>query len=109
MAYSIFINRLDYEQVNRRSMSKKALHVPYWQPYRGGPRIFMRNDGCPDENDLQRYETLINSTTQIYWPDNSLSDLVWEVCGPYFAGDKTLDDTIRLLNNRVGLYVNEQK
>lgn len=27
----------------------------------------------------------------------------------YFAGDRTLDDTIALLQNRVGLYLNEQK
>ena len=63
----------------------------------------------PDEDDLLLFEKLINSTTQIYWPDNALSDIVWEALGPYFAGDRTLDDTLRLLDNRVSLYLNEQK
>ena len=63
----------------------------------------------PDEDDLALFEKLINSTTQIYWPDNALSDIVWEALGPYFAGDKPLDDTLRLLDNRVSLYLNEQK
>ena len=63
----------------------------------------------PDEDDLLLFEKLINSTTQIYWPDNALSDIVWEALGPYFAGDKPLDDTLRLLDNRVSLYLNEQK
>ena len=63
----------------------------------------------PDQNDLQRFETLINSTTQIYWPDDKLSDIIWEAAGPYFAEDKTIDETITLIQNRVGLYVNEQK
>jgi hypothetical protein len=36
-------------------------------------------------------------------------DLVTEAAGPYFAGDRTLDDTLRLLANRVSLYLNEQK
>ena len=35
--------------------------------------------------------------------------IVWETLGPYFAGDRTLDDTIGLLNNRVGLYLHEQQ
>ena len=63
----------------------------------------------PDEDDLALFEKLINSTTQIYWPDDALSDIVWEALGPYFAGDKPLDDTLRLLDNRVSLYLNEQK
>ncbi len=63
----------------------------------------------PDEDDLLLFEKLINSTTQIYWPDNALSDIVWEALGPYFAGDKQLDDTLQLLDNRVSLYLNEQK
>ena len=63
----------------------------------------------PDEDDLLLFEKLINSTTQIYWPDNALSDIVWEALGPYFAGDKPLDDTLQLLDNRESLYLNEQK
>lgn len=35
--------------------------------------------------------------------------IVWETLGPYFAGDRTLDDTITLLQNRVGLYLHEQQ
>ena len=58
----------------------------------------------PDKSDLERFEALLNNTTHIYWPDNELSNIVWETLGPYFAGDRTLDDTIR-----VGLYLNEQK
>ena len=63
----------------------------------------------PDEEDLLLFEKLINSTTQIYWPDDALSDIVWETLGPYFTGDKPLDDTLRLLDNPVSLYLNEQK
>lgn len=63
----------------------------------------------PSEDDLVRFETLLNNTTQIYWPDNDLANIVWDVLGAYFAGDKTMDDTIRLLENRVGLYINENR
>ena len=60
-------------------------------------------------DDLRRFETLVNSTMRIYWPDNDLSDIVWESCGPYFAGDKTLDEAVQMIQNRVKIYVNEQR
>ena len=41
--------------------------------------------------------------------DQELVDLVMEAAGPYFAGDKTLDETVQLIQNRAALYVNEQK
>ena len=44
---------------------------------------------------------------QLYWSDDALADVVWDAIGPYLAGDKTLDETVQLLNNRIGLYVNE--
>ena len=59
------------------------------------------------EEDIRRYEALIYSITLLYWSDDALADVVWDAIGPYLAGDKTLDETVQLLNNRIGLYVNE--
>ncbi|MDE7262713.1 MAG: extracellular solute-binding protein [Oscillospiraceae bacterium] len=61
------------------------------------------------EDDIQRYRDLVDHTTLLYWPEDDLSNIVWETLGAYFAGDRELDDTIRLINNRVELYVNEQR
>lgn len=61
------------------------------------------------EEDTQRYRDLIDHTTQLYWPDDDLSNIVWEALGPYFAGDWTLDHTIEMVQNRVQLYVDEQR
>lgn len=72
-----------------------------------GPRVNMMH--LLSEEDTERYKKLIDHTTQLYWPNDELSDIVWETLGPYFAGDRTLDDTIGLLNNRVGLYLHEQQ
>lgn len=63
---------------------------------------------CTDD-DVERFETLVQNTTQIYWPNNDLSDIVWETIQPYYVGDRTLDDTLRLLDNRVTVYVNENR
>ena len=51
----------------------------------------------------------MDHTTQLYWPEDDLANIVWEMPGPCFAGDKTLDQTIDLLDNRVSLYLNEQR
>jgi len=81
--------------------------LPPWRPFSAPIDIFPLV--VHSEEDIQRYETLINKTTQLYWPDDALSDIVWEALGPYFAGDKTMDETIALVQDRVTLYINEQK
>ena len=72
-----------------------------------GPEIYLMD--FLTEEDIQRHRDLIDHTTQLFWPEDELANIVWETLGPYFAGDRTLDDTIALLQNRVGLYLNEQK
>lgn len=61
------------------------------------------------EEEEQRYESLIYSIDKIELCDMAVFNIVQETLGAYFAGDKTLDDTIGLLNNRVGLYINENR
>ena len=100
------INREDYEMMKRVDIRYKEVDQFPRQWFSCGP-VF-RID-LPTEEDAQRLDTIINNTTQIRIPDSSLSDIVWEALGPYFAGDKTMDDTLRLLDNRVSLYLNEQK
>ena len=57
----------------------------------------------------QRYEDLINSIDKMELCDKAVFDIVQESLGPYFAGDRTLDETVDLIQNRVSLYVNEQR
>ncbi len=57
----------------------------------------------------QRYENLINSIDKIDLCDKTVFDLVEECLGPYFAGDKTLDETVEMIQNRVGLYISESQ
>ncbi len=61
------------------------------------------------KDERQRYESLLNSIDKIDLCDKTIFDIVRELIGPYFAGDKTLDETIQLIQNRVMLYVNEQR
>ena len=76
-----------------------------WRPLTYGPAI--KPMAFMTDEDVQRFETLLQNTTQLYWPEDDLSNIVWETLGAYFAGDRTLDDAIALIQNRVRLYVNE--
>ena len=114
---SIPVNLEDYEKLIRAELRRadsvrddfetSIIAIIPWDHFSASvyPKIYPT---APiSEEDIQRYEALIYSTTQLYWPDDALADVVWDAIGPYLAGDKTLDEAVQLLNNRVGLYVNE--
>lgn len=78
------------------------------------PFVFTMPEGTTvpplTEEEVRRFEDFFNSIDKIdiTW-DRTLTKLVVETCGPYFSGDKTLDETVALVQNRVGLYISEQK
>jgi hypothetical protein len=41
--------------------------------------------------------------------DSTLTGIVTEELGPFFAGQKTAADTAAVIQNRVKIYVNEQR
>lgn len=60
------------------------------------------------EERVREFEDFFNSIDKIDIWDREMFFLIREICDPYFAGAKTLDETVALLQNRVGLYVSEQ-
>lgn len=51
---------------------------------------------------------LINATTAVYGYDESIMNIITDEAAPYFAGEKSLDDTVNMIQSRVNLYVAEQ-
>ena len=41
--------------------------------------------------------------------DLGLLDIILEQVQPYFAGDKSLEETVQLMQNRASLYVSEHR
>lgn len=52
---------------------------------------------------------LYNAIDSIYSYDTNIYDIVNDVAGGYFSGDRSLDDTISQIQSRVKLYVNENR
>ncbi len=104
---ALSINREDYERMIRFDMTQKNAVKQV--------RFLYGNEQAPvscraaTQEELTRYEDFINSIDKIEFFDNTVYDIVEESASPYFAGDKTLDETIQLIQNRVTLYVNENR
>lgn len=52
---------------------------------------------------------LIRSTDRVSEYDDHIMSIVIEETGAYFAGQKTLDETVKVIQNRMNLYVAEQR
>ncbi len=113
---SIPVNLKDYnfsilanlEKAKEIDLKKNPESLPPWSLFPDDSYPIYPEDEA-SEKDVPRFKALIDNTTQIYWPNDALANIVWEACGPYFAGDKTLDETVSLIQNRVQLYVNENR
>lgn len=76
----------------------------------GGPYGFPgTNYRKATQEEIARFDELVNDTRAISLYDQALYNIVYEAAGPYFAGHKTMEETIALVENRVNLYLNEQK
>ena len=52
---------------------------------------------------------LINQTKSVFTFDENIMNILTEEAAAYFAGAKTLDETAAMIQNRVSLYIAEQK
>ena len=63
----------------------------------------------PTREELEQFTALYDAVDQVYDPDEKLLSIVREGAGAYFAGDKSLEDTVRLIQNRASLYLSENQ
>lgn len=61
----------------------------------------------PNDAQLDRFWRLYNAIDHITGENDDLLSIIAEQAEPYFAGDKTLEETAQLIQNRAKLYVNE--
>ena len=61
------------------------------------------------QEQLDQLMALYSGTEMVSQDDEEVMDIIKAETEAYFAGSKTLDDTVRLIQNRVSLYVAEQK
>lgn len=52
---------------------------------------------------------LINSTTRLFDQNTAILDIICEQADAFFAGEKTAEETARLIQGKLSIYVNEQR
>lgn len=61
------------------------------------------------EEDCRQVLELYNRVEKMELGNDALFGIIEEQCGPYFAGDRTLEETIDQIQRRAVLYVNENR
>lgn len=72
-------------------------------------RLFEYDYHPVTQEEYDQIMALYNAVDTIYRWDDALGDIITDVAGAYFAGDKSLDETAELIQRRAELYVSEQK
>jgi len=68
--------------------------------------LYTKNDA---EYDISKSMELIENTNKMARYDKVLQDIVLDEAAAYFAGDKSVEETAKLIQGRAQIYVNEQR
>lgn len=75
-------------------------------------RKAMADENCPvkmSSDDVEKLMALIGAVENIRVYDQAIMSIIKEACAAMFNGDKTVDETAKLIQSRASIYVAEQK
>ena len=61
------------------------------------------------QSDIDRIKALIDGSTAMPDIDQKAAEMIMEEVQNYFAGDKPLDETVKVIQSRVGIYLAEKQ
>ena len=64
-------------------------------------------EGVAGAGDL--VEQIVAATTHVLSTDDSLKEILVSGAAPYFVDQRSLDETVRQIQSRASLYINEQR
>lgn len=70
------------------------------------------DENCPvkmNGDDVNKLMALIGAVENIHIYDQAIMNIIKEACAAMFNGDKTVDETVKLIQSRASIYVAEQK
>lgn len=100
------VNKEDMERLRKTAMAPMKYESSFGF-YSDGERFTIQYRTVTQE-EYDQLMALYGAVETFNRKDNALSEIITEVSGAYFAGDKTLDETAELIQRRAQLYVNEQ-
>ena len=88
---------------------KKATDEKVWAYKQDGEDFINIQLDPATQEQVDKYMALINSCDTCLGRDKTVMDIITEELKPFFAGDKTAEETAEIIQNRVQTYVYEQK
>ncbi len=108
------VSRADFQRMTDQAAG--PLLDETGQPVEGGPGWVIMPDSSLEipvrpltQAELDQFMALYNAIDRIYAPDEDLMTIVREEAGAYLSGDKSLEDAVRLIKSRAGLYISENQ
>ncbi len=106
------INKSDFQKKMEQDMTPKRVkngqEIPYTVTVDAGSVELTRDAYAATQEDLDQIMALYEQVDTVLRVDSALADIIAGTAGAYFAGDKTLDETVELIQNRASLYISEQ-
>ena len=62
-----------------------------------------------DEEDRKEFRSIIDSADRMLQKDTKIYSIIEEEAANYFGGNKSLDETCKVIQERVSIYINESK
>ena len=105
------VRKTAYEATALQAIEKyNSTYERYKKMY---PKDTLADQGIPfckiDNKVVKDYEEMLNSSSVISEADPAIIIIVTEEMPAYFTGQKSLDDVIKIINDRSQTYVNERK
>ncbi len=100
------VNKEDMERLRKTAMAPMKYERSFGF-YSDGEYFTIQYHAVTQE-EYDQLMALYDAVDTFHRKDNALSEIITEVAGAYFAGDKALEEAAELIQRRAQLYVNEQ-
>lgn len=71
--------------------------------------VDMNGEPIFEQSDVDKLNALLNETKYIEDRNNPIHKIIFEETGAYFAGDRTAEETARIIQSRASIYVAERR
>ena len=61
------------------------------------------------DDDISTYTKAVENASGLWTRDYKVEDIIVEEAGAYFSGDKSVDEVVEIIENRVNTYINENR
>jgi hypothetical protein len=86
----------------------KELELQFDKALKGEFENFLGDKIKYEQSDIDRIWDIIERSSYLISEDQIIWDVIKEEAGMYFAGDRTVEDTVRVIQDRLSKYVAEQ-